>query len=125
MKRKLKLDSLVFVLLFAIGVVAPRAMAQDNASQDQEKTQNEEKPQKEEKPKKKGGFFGGLKAISGSSSEQKEVTTTAGSKTVGEGEEIGNVKPSASDRQAVTGMESYSIPQQDLAKFQEDGQLKR
>ncbi len=103
-----------------LGVAAPWTMAQDNASQDQEKAQKEEKPKK-----KKGGFFGGLKAISGSSSEQQEATATAGSKTVGEGEEIGNAKPTAADRQAVTEMENYSIPQGDLAKFQEEGQLKR
>ena len=118
MNRKLKLYSLVLVAALMVGAGAPRSLAQDEASQD------EEKSQKEEKPKKKGGFFSGLKAISGSSTEQQEVTATAGSKTVGEGEEIGNVKPSAVDRQAVTGMENYSIPQDELAKFQEEGQLK-
>jgi hypothetical protein len=119
MNSKLRLGSLVLVWALMLGVAAPLAMAQDNASQDQEKPQEEEKPKK-----KKGGFFGGLKAISGSSSEQKEATATAGAKTVGEGEEIGNAKPSAADRQAVTGMENYSIPQDELAKFQEEGQLK-
>ena len=119
MNSKLRFGSLVLVSALILGVAAPLAMAQDNASQDQEKPQKEEKPKK-----KKGGFFGGLKAISGSSSEQQEVTTTAGSKTVGEGEEIGNAKPTAADRQAVTGMENYSISQDDLARFQADGQLK-
>ena len=76
------------------------------------------------KKKKKGGFFGGLKAITGESSEQQEVTATAGSKTVGEGEQIGEAKPTAADRQAVTAMENYSVPEKDLKKFQDDGQLK-
>ncbi len=119
MKTRLRWSSLLLAGALALGFAAPRAAVQDNASQDQEKQQ------KEEKPKKKGGFFGGLKAIRGSSSEQQEVTTTAGSKTVGEGEEIGNAKPSAADRQAVAGMESYAIPQEDLAKFQQEGRLKR
>jgi hypothetical protein len=119
MNGKLRLGLLVFLGVLMLGLAAPRAWAQDNASQDQEKAQKQEKPKK-----KTGGFFSGLKAVSGSSSEQQEVTTTAGSKTVGEGEEIGKVTPSAADRQAVTGMENYSIPQQDLAKFQEEGQLK-
>jgi len=119
MSRKLRFCSLVLVSALMLGAAAPRATAQDEASQDQEKSKKEEKPKK-----KKGGFFGGLKAITGSSTEQQEVTATAGSKTVGEGEEIGNAKPTAADRQAVTGMEGYSIPQDDLAKFQEEGQLK-
>ncbi|MBI1940308.1 MAG: hypothetical protein HYS33_02235 [Acidobacteria bacterium] len=123
MSRELRFYSLVLVSALMLGAAAPQGMSQDEASQDQA-SQDQEKAKKEEKPKKKkGGFFGGLKAISGSSSEQQEVTATAGSKTVGEGEEIGNAKPTAADRQAVTGMEGYSIPQADLAKFQEDGQL--
>ncbi len=119
MNWKPRFYSLVLVTALMVGAGAPRALAQDEASQDEEKSQKEEKPKK-----KKGGFFSGLKAISGSSSEQQEVTATAGSKTVGEGEEIGNAKPSAADHQAVTEMENYSIPQDELAKFQEKGQLK-
>jgi hypothetical protein len=52
------------------------------------------------------------------------VTATAGSKTVGEGEQIGDARPTASDRQQVRAMENYSIPENDLRKFRDDGQLK-
>lgn len=86
--------------------------------------QSQGQSQQQEKPKKKGGFFGGLKAISGSSSEQTSATASAGAKGVGEGQQIGEVAPTPADRQAVTNMEGYSVPQGDLSKFIEDGRLK-
>jgi hypothetical protein len=47
-----------------------------------------------------------------------------GTKGVGEGAEMGNVTPTAADRQAVTQMENYSVGQGDLSKFIEAGHLK-
>jgi hypothetical protein len=93
------------------------AQEQSSSSQDQAAKDQQQK-------KKKGGFFGGLKAITGESSEQTEATRTAGSKTIGEGERIGDVQPTADDRQKVNGMEKYSVPEKDLKQFQEDGHLK-
>lgn len=73
--------------------------------------------------KAKGGFFGGLKSVTGQSSEQSEETASAGTKGVGEGQKIANVTPTAADRQAVSAMEGYSVPPNDLKKFQQDGHL--
>jgi hypothetical protein len=75
--------------------------------------------------KKKSSFWGDLGGtVTGSKSEQTAETASAGTKGVGEGEKISNVTPSAADRQAVTAMETYSVPPGDLAKFIEDGHLK-
>ena len=113
---------LVWIVLSVVVLAAfvPQLSAQEASQQDQEKSEKDQK----EKKKKKGGFFGGLKAVSGESSEQQEATRTAGSKTVGEGENVADAQPSAADRQAVTAMEQYSIPAPDLKKFQDDGNLK-
>jgi len=121
MRRGFKLRSLIFLCVL-VGIAAG---ASPIGSQEQPK-QEQEKPEKEQQPpkKKKGGFFGGLKAVAGGGSEQTEATRTAGSKTVGEGEQIGDAQPTAADRQAVSGMESYSVPENDLKKFQEAGTLK-
>ncbi len=121
MKRRIRLIALgiLWALLFAVGL--PGLRAQDQTQQPEEQQQSG-KDQKDKK--KKGGFFSGLKAVTGQSSEQQEVTATAGTKGVGQGEQIGNTSPSAADRRAVGAMESYSIPPPDLKKFQEDGGLK-
>jgi len=119
MNRQVKLHAFFIILLLALAVGVPRAISQEQASEDQQKSEKEQKQKK-----KKGGFFSGLKAIRGESSEQQEVTATAGSKTVGEGEQIGDAQPTASDRQAVTTMENYAVPEKDLKKFQDDGKLK-
>jgi hypothetical protein len=103
---------------------APPTSGQDQSQQDQSQQDQGKSDKDQQKKKKKGGFFSGLKAVTGESSEQQEVTATAGSKTVGEGEQIGDAKPTAADRQAVTTMENYSIPEKDVKKFQDDGQLK-
>lgn len=116
-----------FVLLGT--VAAPPGLAQDQSTQSppqqDQSTPDQQKPDKQKKEKKKGGgFFSGLKAVSGSGSEQQEATRTAGSKTVGEGAQIGDAQPSATDRQAVSAMESYSVPAPEVKKFQDDGKLK-
>jgi hypothetical protein len=103
---------------------APPTSPQDQSQQDQSQQGQGKSDKDQQKKKKKGGFFSGLKAITGESSEQQEVTATAGSKTVGEGEQMGEAKPTAADRQAVTAMENYSIPEKDVKKFQDDGKLK-
>jgi uncharacterized protein HemX len=120
MKRMLRLFALLVLGALWLALTISLGQQQAGSQQDQDKTQKEQ----QEKKKKKGGFFGGLKAITGESSEQQEVTATAGSKTVGEGEQIGNAQPTSADRQAVTAMENYSVPEKDLKKFQDDGQLK-
>jgi hypothetical protein len=120
MKRRYRLIALgvLWAVLVAGG---PRVLRAQDQSQQQDQQQSD-KDQKEKK-KKKGGFFSGLKAVTGQSSEQQEDTATAGTKGVGEGAQIGNATPSSADRQAVSAMESYSIPPPDLKKFQEDGRL--
>ncbi|MBZ5514560.1 MAG: hypothetical protein LAN62_06905 [Acidobacteriia bacterium] len=120
MKRRYQLIAVgvLWAVLVTLGPAMPGA-------QDQTQQQNQPQSEKEQKEKKKkGGFFSGLKAVTGQSSEQQEDTATAGTKGVGEGVQIGKTTPSAADRRAVSAMESYSIPQPDLKKFQEDGALK-
>lgn len=132
MKSALRILALVFSFILLGSVAAPRPRAQDQSSQAQptqdQSTPDQQKPEKQKKEKKKGGgFFSGLKAVSGSGSEQQEATRTAGSKSAGEpesGQSIGDVTPSAADRQAVSAMEGYSIPAPEVKKFQDDGKLK-
>jgi hypothetical protein len=93
----------------------------------EEKSQGASPPGQEKSTKdqkKKGSFFRGLKAVAGQSSEQQGETATAGTKGVGEGEQIANLQPSAADRQAVTAMEEYSVSASELKQFQEEGKLK-
>lgn len=123
MKRKLQALPLLLGLILLMVLAAPASQtSQEQPAQEQPAQEQAQKDQ--QKKKKKGGFFGGLKAVTGQSSEQQEATATAGSKSVGEGQKIGDVVPTASDRQQVTGMENYSIPEKDLKKFQDDGHLK-
>jgi len=93
--------------------------------QDQKKNANQNQTQSDQQQKKKkGGLFGGLKKVSGvESGQESAATTSAGSKSVGEGKKIGEMTPTAADRQQVTDMENYSVPQSDLKKFQDDGHL--
>jgi len=121
MSRNSKFLLVVLILVLAVGLTAPRVRSQDQSQEIQSQEQKDQ--QQPKKKKKKGGLFGGLKAITGESSEQTEATATAGSKSVGEGESVGNVQPTASDRQQVTAIENYSIPEKDVKKFQEDGHL--
>ena len=125
MRRTCRLLTSLVVLAVLMAWGAPRTSPQGQSQPDQSQ-QTQEKSDKDQQKKKKkgGGFFGGLKAVTGESSEQQEVTATAGSKTVGEGEQIGSAQPTAADRQAVSAMEKYSIPEKDVKKFQDEGQLK-
>jgi hypothetical protein len=125
MRRTCRLLTSLVVLVVLIAWGAPPTSPQDQSQPDQSQ-QSQEKSDKDQQKKKKkgGGFFGGLKAVTGESSEQQEVTATAGSKTVGEGEQIGSAQPTAADRRAVSAMENYSIPEKDVKKFQDEGQLK-
>jgi hypothetical protein len=125
MRRTCRLLTLLIVFAVLMAWGAPPTSPQDQSQPDQSQ-QSQEKSDKDQQKKKKkgGGFFGGLKAVTGESSEQQEATRTAGSKTVGEGEQIGDAQPTAADRQAVKAMENYSIPEKDVKKFQDGGQLK-
>jgi hypothetical protein len=124
MRRTCRLLTLLIVFAALTAWGAPPTSPQDQSQQDQSQQGQGKSDKDQQKKKKKGGFFSGLKAITGESSEQQEATRTAGSKTVGEGEQIGEAKPTAADRQAVTAMENYSIPEKDVKKFQDDGRLK-
>lgn len=103
--------------------------AQQNPPQDQGQTQTQTQDQTQtqtqtqEKPKKSGGFFGKMKAVTGSSSEQSSATASAGTKGIDEGAKMAQLTPSAADVAAVTSMEQYAIPAADLKKFQQDGNL--
>jgi hypothetical protein len=126
--RKLTLLSSLLVFLLSIGVASARAQDQSQPSQGQQpqgqdQTQQGQDQQQQQPKKKKGGFFGGLKAATGQGSQETEATRTAGSKTIGEGAKIGDVQPTGADRQKVTEMEKYLVPQKDLKKFQDDGHL--
>ena len=125
MRQACRLFTLLIIFAVLMDWGAPPTSPQDQSQQDQSQ-QSQEKSDKDQQKKKKkgGGFFGGLKAVAGESSEQQEVTATAGSKTVGEGEQIGSAQPTAADRRAVSAMESYAIPEKDVKKFQDEGQLK-
>ena len=137
MIRKIKISLDIFVLVLLTAICIPIGASPDRlqaASQDQQNQQDQQvkkdKPNQDQtqtdqqQKKKKGGLFGGLKKVSGGESGQESAaTTSAGSKSVGEGKKIGEITPSASDRQQVTDMENYSVPQTDLKKFQDDGHL--
>ncbi len=97
---------------------------QDNSNSQSGQQEQSQKKEEQAKPQKKGGFFEGMKAVTGSSSAQTSDTASAGAKGVGEGEKIGEVTPTAADRQAVTDMERYFIPPQEVKKFDEQGNLK-
>ena len=92
--------------------------------QSQQSQQNQDQTQTDQQPKKKkGGIFGGLKSVTTQSSDQNKATASAGTKGVGEGKAIGEMTPTSADRQQVTDMENFSVPQGDLKKFQDDGRL--
>ncbi len=115
------------------GPTLPRlgAAQQDQQSQqdqqtqkDQRNQQNQDQTQTDQQPKKKkGGILGGIKSMTGSSSEQTKETATMGTKGALDGKQIAEMTPTAADRQKVADMENYSIPQGDLKKFQDDGHL--
>lgn len=115
------------VLLVSVVLLAGQGTNPPDQSQTQPQTQStsgqEQTQTNQQQPKKKGGFFGGLKAVTGTSSDQTEDTAAAGSKGVGEGARIADVTPTAADRGKVTAMDNYSIPDKDLKQFQQDGKL--
>lgn len=137
MIRKIKIPLGIFVLVLLLALAVPvgvslhrlQAASQDQNNQqdqqDQKNKPNQDQTQTDQQQKKKkGGLFGGLKKVSGGESGQESAaTTSAGSKSVGEGKKIGEMTPTAADRQQVTDMENYSVPQNDFKKFQDDGHL--
>ena len=120
MRLNRKLGLCVLILILVVTATTSFGLPQDPPQEGQGQA---EKDQQQKKKRKSGGIFGGLKAITGESAEQTEVTATAGSKSVGEGEKIGNVTPTTADRQQVKAIEDYSVPEKDVKKFQEDGHL--
>jgi hypothetical protein len=139
MKRQLALPFSLFVIWVLALWLAPPAKAaqsnQDNSNQQgqssstqqgQDQTQTSGGQQQQSSPqKKKGGFFSGLKEATGETSAQNEATSSAGSKSVGEGDgaKIAATNPTAADRQKVSALESFSISGDDLKKFKSDGHL--
>ena len=136
MNMKSTIQQAVFPLaiLTGLGVLlaSPRprlgAAQQDQQGQqnqtDQQNQQNQDQSQTDQQPKKKkGGIFGGLKSVTTQSSDQNKATASAGTKGVGAGKAIGEMTPTAADRQQVTDMENYTVPPNDLKKFQQAGHL--
>jgi len=127
-KRTL-LVSTIGVLVLVLCAAGPSARAQDQSQQGQDQGQQSQdqsqqnQDQSQQQKKKKGGLLGGFKAITGQSSEQGQATASAGTKGVGEGAKIGDTPPTPADRQKVTQMENYSVPDKALKKFQADGHL--
>lgn len=112
--------ALMFAFILPGWVVAQ----QDQQTQpDQQNQPKQDQPQTDQQPKKKGGFFGGLKAVTTQSSDQKKDTASAGTKGALDGKKIADTTPTAADKQQVTDMENYSVPKDELKKFQEDGHL--
>ena len=115
------------VWLGTLGLLAGQGTTPSDNSQAQPQTQSpsgqDQTQTNQQQPKKKGGLFGGLKAVTGTSSDQTEDTAAAGSKGVGEGARIADATPTAADRSKVAAMENYSIPKTDLEKFEKDGKL--
>ena len=138
MRTNTKVRQMVFPLAILTGmaVLLTLSLPRLNAAQhdqpgqqdqrDQQSKQNQQnqgQSQTEQQPKKKGGFFGGLKAVTTQSSDQNKETASMGTKGVSDGKTIADKTPTAADRQQVTDMENYSVPQPDLKKFQDDGHL--
>jgi hypothetical protein len=132
--RKIKTPFGIFVLVLlmalAVSVGASRhrlqaaSQDQNNQQNQQNKTNQDQTQTDQQQKKKKGGLFGGLKKVSGvESGQESAATTSAGSKSISDGKKIGEMTPTAGDRQQVTDMENYSVPQNDLKKFQDDGHL--
>lgn len=129
MKTKTKVKRVVFPLaisavmsvMFAFAMPRPAAAQQDQQTQDQQKQDQSQTDQQQKK--KKGGVFGGLKAVTTQSSDQKKDTASAGTKGALDGKQIADKTPTDADKQQVTEMEKYSVPQNVLKKFQDDGHL--
>jgi hypothetical protein len=128
--RETKFRQAVFEFIVWMGMALMSALIlpglgmaqQDQQSQQDQKSQPKQ-DQTDQQPKKKGGFFGGLKAVTTQSSDQNKATASLGTKGALDGKQIADMTPTAADRQKVTDMENFSIPQGDLKKFQDDGHL--
>jgi hypothetical protein len=111
-------------MMFALILPGLGAAQQDQQAQpDQQNQPKQDQTNTDKQPKKKGGFFGGLKDVTTQSSDQKKETASMGTKGALDGKEIADKTPTSADKQQVTDMENYSVPQGDLKKFQEDGHL--
>jgi preprotein translocase subunit SecF len=112
------------MLTFSSGGMRAGQDAQQGQQQQAQPDQSQAQGQQQEKPKKKGGFLSGVKAMTESSKEQTSATASAGTKGIGDqGTKVGEVTPTPADKQAVTKMETYAVPQGDLTKFIEAGHL--
>lgn len=129
MKTKTKVKKMVFPLaiLAGLSVMCAFAMPRPAAAQQDQQTQDQQKQdqsQTDQQPKKKkGGVFGGLKSVTTQSSDQNKATATMGTKGALDGKQIADKTPTDADKQQVTDMEKYSVPQNVLKKFQDDGHL--
>jgi hypothetical protein len=139
--RKIKIQIGIVALAFFMALAAlvspplPQLQAAQQDQQNQQPQQNQQDQQnqptrdqtqtdQQQPDKKKGGRFSGLKKItSGQSASETTSTASGGSKGISDGKKIGEMTPTAADRQQVTDMENYSVPQNDLKKFQDDGHL--
>jgi hypothetical protein len=132
---RIRFRQTVITLAILAGVVMtlslplPRlgAAQQDHQNQtDQESQQDQQKQnqnQTDKKTKKKSSIFGNDNDVNAQSSDQKKLTASAGTKGALDGKQIADLTPTPADRQQVTDMEKYAIPQGDLKKFQDDGHL--
>jgi len=117
-------------VLLAISMPRLRAAQQDQQTQQPQQNQQNQPGQgqtqtdQQQPEKKKGGRFSGLKKITDiKSTSETTSTASGGSKGISDGKTIADKTPTADDRQQVTAMENYSVPQNDLKKFQDDGHL--
>ncbi len=118
---------LVLACLVGAALIAAAAQqaTQQQQQEQQKKDQKDQKDKKEAKPEeKKGGLFGGMKAVTATrSSNETELTASAGAKGVGEGDKIGKVKVTAEDRQKVEHMAAAKPSATDLKAFLQEGKL--
>ena len=134
---RMRFQKAVFPLAILTGMVvmfvasSPRLRAAQQDQQNQPDQQNQQTPQNQDKGQQdqqqsdqKKSRFGGLKKITGSQSTQQTTSTASGgSKGITDGKKLAEVNPTPQDKQQVTDMENYSIPQPDVKKFQDDGHL--
>jgi cytoskeletal protein RodZ len=107
-----------------LAVILPRLVAAQQDQQNQKDQQDPNQSQTDQKAKKKkGGIFSDTNDVNTQSSDQKKLTASAGTRGALDGKQIADKTPSAADKQQVTDMENYSVPQGDLKKFQDDGHL--
>lgn len=127
MKTRIRLTILTGMAVMFGSTVPRLAARQDQQNQQNQQNQpSQDQKQTDQQPpeEKKGGRFGGLKKItSGQSASETTSTASGGSKGISDGKTIADKTPTGADRQQVSDMENYSVPQNDLKKFQDDGHL--